>query len=104
MAKAKTRKRGMIRLPKLSGLRKDRAVRGLSLRADTVKTYCQFVADKCSWLGWGPKQLAEASGVGNETCWRHMSGQVTEPRLTTATLIMNAMKVEVKLLEPPKRK
>lgn len=91
------------RLPIPSGLNKKRGIKGIVLAVDTVQKYCQFVADKCSWLGWTPTALADASGVGYDTCWRHMSGQVKEPRLTTCVAIMAALKVQTKLIEDPKR-
>lgn len=102
MAQTKRSKKNKLRLPIPSGLNKRRAVRGLSLKADTVKTYCQFVADKCSFLGWTPSTLEGASGVGYETCWRHMSGQVIEPRLTTCVMILHALHTDVKCLDTTK--
>ncbi len=101
-AKGKARKHAVARLPIPSRLSKTRAIRGLSFRAETVETYSQFVADKCSWMSWGPTQLSEASGVGYETCWRHMSKQVQEPRLTTCVAILQALSCDVKCLENPK--
>lgn len=100
--KTKSRKHAVARLPIPSRLSKTRAIRGLSFRAETVETYTQFVADKCSWMGWGPKQLSDTSGVGYETCWRHMSKQVKEPRLTTCVAILQALNCDVKCLEDRK--